>query len=449
MSDNVITPLEGEPTIPGVATPKPSAKNTKQLVAVAVLALSVVSVVGFAISRYFARPADIPEKAVSTPDVASAQAPALKMPPPASSPAASQAASLASAASGATSTSGTAVPSLAPGEGDAAAIKVRGNGGATSASSANTHKVMSPDDAPMFSAGGAPDMRGTAAPVTDSRYDAMSQQAGRDGASPIADARASLDGYKRQLNGMLDSLQAMTTAKTQAAQSIVPQGAAAAPGAQAAPANLFGSMERSATPRVQARMLGDRNMIMAKGTLFLCSLKTRVVSATSGFIGCQTTRNVYSDNGRVLLAERGSHLDGEYRIVTVRPGVTRIPVLWTRLRTPQGVTVDLDSPATGELGESGLGGYVDNRWGERLGAALMLSLIEDAIKYATVSHEPSGGSNTVLLPNTTAQGSKLAEKVLETTINIPPLLYQNQGGVVGVYVARDIDFSSVYELRPQ
>ena len=38
---------------------------------------------------------------------------------------------------------------------------------------------------------------------------------------------------------------------------------------------------------------------------------------------------------------------------------------------------------------------------------------------------------------------------METTINIPPLLYQNQGGVVGVYVARDLDFSSVYELKPQ
>jgi len=47
----------------------------------------------------------------------------------------------------------------------------------------------------------------------------MSQQAGRDGASagPIADSRASLDGYKRQLNGMLDSLQAMTETAPRAA----------------------------------------------------------------------------------------------------------------------------------------------------------------------------------------------------------------------------------------
>jgi type IV secretion system protein VirB10 len=39
--------------------------------------------------------------------------------------------------------------------------------------------------------------------------------------------------------------------------------------------------------------------------------------------------------------------------------------------------------------------------------------------------------------------------VLEATINIPPLLYQNQGSVVGVYVARDVDFSKVYALEPR
>ena len=201
--------------------------------------------------------------------------------------------------------------------------------------------------------------------------------------------------------------------------------------------------------RPVARLLGNRSLTMPKGVLFTCSLKTRVISATSGFVACQVQRNVFSDDGKVVLAERGSHLDGEYRVVQVRPGVTRIPVLWTRLRTPNGVTVDLDSPGTGALGESGIGGYVDNRWPERIGAAMLVSLIDDAVKMVATDSNPATGSTTVLLPSTTAAGSKLAEKVLEATINIPPLLYQNQGSVVGVYVARDVDFSKVYALEPR
>ena len=199
-------------------------------------------------------------------------------------------------------------------------------------------------------------------------------------------------------------------------------------------------------------MLGNRSLTLPKGTAFTCALKTKVISATSGLVGCQVQRNVFSDDGRVLLIERGSHMDGEYRIASVRPGTVRIPVLWTRIRTPLGVTVDIDSPGTGQLGESGIDGYVDNRWGERIGAAMLLSLIDDSVKLIIQNQANesgnSGQANTFVLPSTTASTSKLAEKVLDSTINIPPLIYQNQGGIVGIYVARDVDFSSVYELKP-
>ena len=199
-------------------------------------------------------------------------------------------------------------------------------------------------------------------------------------------------------------------------------------------------------------MLGNRSLTLPKGTAFTCALKTKVISAASGLVGCQVQRNVFSDDGRVLLIERGSHLDGEYRIASVRPGTVRIPVLWTRIRTPLGVTVDIDSPGTGQLGESGIDGYVDNRWGERIGAAMLLSLIDDSVRLVIQNQASAANSGrqaaTIVLPSTTANTSKLAEKVLDSTINIPPLIYQNQGGIVGIYVARDVDFSSVYELKP-
>ena len=194
-------------------------------------------------------------------------------------------------------------------------------------------------------------------------------------------------------------------------------------------------------------MLGNRSLTLPKGTAFTCALKTKVISAASGFVSCQVQRNVFSDDGRVLLIERGSHMDGEYRIASVRPETVRIPVLWTRIRTPLGVTVDIESPGTGPLGESCVDGYVDNRWGERIGAAMLLSLIDDSVKLAVQSQGSGSQGSTVVLPSTTSETSKLAEKVLDSTINIPPLIYQNQGGIVGIYVARDVDFSSVYELK--
>jgi type IV secretion system protein VirB10 len=194
---------------------------------------------------------------------------------------------------------------------------------------------------------------------------------------------------------------------------------------------------------------GNHSLVVPQGTSLTCALTTRVVSAQAGFIGCQVLRNVYGADGRVLLIERGSHLDGEYRVTQVKPGSTRIPALWTRLRTPGGVTVDLDSPATGPLGESGADALVDNRWFERVGAAMLVSVLDDSIKIVMNNETaPQQGNNSLVFQGTTQTASQMAEKVLDASINVPPLLYANQGALVGVYVARDVDFSSVYELQP-
>ncbi len=274
---------------------------------------------------------------------------------------------------------------------------------------------------------------------------------------PLATTTRSLQGYQRQLQGMLDTLNRRTAASVGAADASGLPGAGVATGLLAAGAGssspgLPTTLTSAATTRVMATRLEDRSLTLPQGTAFTCALKTKVISATSGPVTCQVQRNVYGDDGRVLLVERGSHLDGDYRITSVKPGTVRIPVVWTRLRTPQGVVVDLDSPGTGPLGEAGIDGYVDNRWGERIGAALLLSLIDDSVQMVIQEQASSQGNdgqtNTVLLPSTTANTNKLAEKVLDSTINIPPLIYQNQGGIVGIVVAHDIDFSSVYALRP-
>jgi type IV secretion system protein VirB10 len=435
--------LEGEAEIPPLA-PRGTASSYKQVIAAGVLILSLVGVLGFAATRYFGKKEAPPEAAV---DVASATVTKLKFqdPPPAQVPAPAPPAAAVKAIPVADQPRVPSIEADAPGQ--AAAIPVRATAGGRP-----TKPVVPVGDESPFGPGSA---------GGGSAVGAVAAQQGATMDSPPApgiagEAQANMRRYQSQLGNMLGQLQGLTdkaaggdkaSAAALASAMVLPGSNAIAP-PQANPA-LFGSMERSATPTVAAGLLGNRSLTMPKGVLFTCSLKTRVISATSGFVACQVQRNVFSDDGKVVLAERGSHLDGEYRVVQVRPGLTRIPVLWTRLRTPNGVTVDLDSPGTGALGESGIGAYVDNRWPERIGAAMLVSLIDDAVKIAATDSNADPGNTTVLLPSTTAAGSKLAEKVLEATINIPPLLYQNQGSVVGVYVARDVDFSKVYALEPR
>ncbi|MGS0550516.1 type IV secretion system protein VirB10 [Xanthomonas oryzae] len=197
----------------------------------------------------------------------------------------------------------------------------------------------------------------------------------------------------------------------------------------------------------KAGMIGNRNFILAKGSSIDCALQTRLDSTVPGMTACVVTRNIFSDNGKVLLIERGSTVTGEYQS-NMRQGMARIYVLWTRVKTPNGVVVNLDSPGADALGGAGLPGYVDNHFWKRFGGALMLSLVDDTARFATQGNGSSSGSNQFNFNSTGEASSNMAAEALKNTINIPPTLYKNQGEQIGIFIARDLDFSSVYDVRP-
>lgn len=221
-----------------------------------------------------------------------------------------------------------------------------------------------------------------------------------------------------------------------------PEGLLTAPAA----GSLEAELTPSTTPMVQAARLGNLNMLLPKGRTIDCGMSMRIISALAGQASCVVTQNVYSANGKVLLIERGSEAVGEYRS-GVSIGQKRLFVLWNRVITPGGVVINLNSPGADELGSTGLIGKVDNHWFERMGSAFLLSTIQDAIQYEIAEQQAQSGNTTLVLGNTGQAGNTMAQRVLETTINIPPTIYKNQGDRAVIYVARDLDFSNVYKLR--
>lgn len=183
-------------------------------------------------------------------------------------------------------------------------------------------------------------------------------------------------------------------------------------------------------------------LLLKQGTIIPCVLLTKIDSTYAGQTACQVAKDVYSANGQTLLIERGSKVIGEQR-VQLTQGQARVFVLWSRLETPKGVQVQLDSGSTDSLGASGMPARINSQWLKRFGNAILLSLIEDAVSTLSKKNDQSGG---VSYNSTSDAANEMAVKALENSINIPPTAHVHQGALLNVFVARDVDFRGVYRL---
>ena len=217
-------------------------------------------------------------------------------------------------------------------------------------------------------------------------------------------------------------------------------GPVAAAGEGAREATELDKLRRtSGVAQARAEMLPDRNFLITAGSSIPCVLQTALDSSVPGYATCLVPRDVYSDNGRVVLMEKGTKVLGEYR-GGIRQGQKRLFVLWTRAVTPNGVAVSLASPAADSLGRAGFDGKVDTFFWERFGGALLLSIIDDAANIAAQSAGRGRFNTTMDVP------SETASIALQNSVGIPPRLRKNQGEEVSIFVAQDLNFADVYGL---
>ena len=230
--------------------------------------------------------------------------------------------------------------------------------------------------------------------------------------------------------------------KTMAA--LAEEGGRAAPAALSAggEGTLSNLLRPSVTPAARAQVLPTQRLLLPKGAFIDCTLETAIDSTLPGMTTCITATDTFSVDGTVVLLERGTKLVGETR-GEVAQGAARLFVLWTEARTPAGVVVPLASPGTDDLGRSGLAGEVNRHFWQRFGAAILISVINGVVQAGI----QSSSSNGAVIVNPSATTDVLTE-VLKGTVNIPPTVTVQNGARIQVLVARDLDFRSVYELRP-
>ncbi|PBB29322.1 MULTISPECIES: type IV secretion system protein VirB10 [Mesorhizobium] len=207
---------------------------------------------------------------------------------------------------------------------------------------------------------------------------------------------------------------------------------------------LSGRLKPDIQEPSRATLLPHPDLVITQGTIISCILQTAVDTNLPGYVKCVLPNDVRGTTNNVVLLDRGTTVIGEIQR-GLQQGDTRVFVLWTRIETPDHALVSIASPGADELGRSGMPGTVDSHFRERFGGAILMSVIQGAFQAAGQYAASSGGGSGI--NSFQSNGGQAVEATLRGTVNIPPTLKKNQGDAVSIFVARDLDFSDVYDLR--
>ena len=188
----------------------------------------------------------------------------------------------------------------------------------------------------------------------------------------------------------------------------------------------------------KATAMQDLDAIIPQGAVIPAVMETAINSDLPGLARAMVVRDVKSFDGSTVLIPRGSRVIGQYKS-GLALGASRVFVIWTRVIRPDGVSVQIGSPAADPLGRGGLEGKVDRHFFTRFGGSILTSVLSAGV--AAVSN---GRSNSQIYIGSMSEAANLANAAKGA--NTSPTIKTPQGAPVTIFVARDLDFTGVRSL---
>jgi type IV secretion system protein VirB10 len=185
----------------------------------------------------------------------------------------------------------------------------------------------------------------------------------------------------------------------------------------------------------KATAMQHLDAVVPQGAVIPAIMETAINSDLPGLARAMVTRDVKSFDGSTVLIPRGSRVIGQYKS-GVALGASRVFVIWTRVIRPDGVTIQIGSPAADPLGRGGLEGKVDRHFFTRFGGSILMSVLNAGV--AAVSNVRT---NSQIYIGSATEAANLANSAKPSTTS--PTIQTPQGAPVTIFVARDLDFSGV------
>ena len=199
-----------------------------------------------------------------------------------------------------------------------------------------------------------------------------------------------------------------------------------------------------------AKAMAPLNSIVAGGRLIHATMESAINSDLPGFTRASVSESVYSEEGTQVLIPRGSRLIGQYKSGMLK-GQSRVFIVWTRLITPNGVSVNLGSAGVDNLGTAGIGAdSIDRHFWQQFGTASLLSILGAGAANVGVSGSDQDNSASAYRSAIANSFTQSASQSLQQDNMVAPTLKINQGKPIMIFVSRDLYFAdAVQQVKPK
>lgn len=210
----------------------------------------------------------------------------------------------------------------------------------------------------------------------------------------------------------------------------------------------------SGAEKETATVLQRLDSMIAQGKIVDAVLESAINTDLPGMLRAIVSRDIFAEAGRNVLIHKGSRLIGQYNTSIFR-GQQRVFIIWTRVIRPDGIDIQIGSPAIDPLGRAGINGLVDNKYFEIFSSAILTSVLSigTAVAVDNVIDNPitttnnrdgssfsTGSAGAQAATDAVQNLGDIGQSLVGEILDMRPTITIDQGTRISVFVNRDLIF---------
>ncbi len=195
--------------------------------------------------------------------------------------------------------------------------------------------------------------------------------------------------------------------------------------------------------KVSLKKPGSKYMIQA-GTTVPAITVSAINSDLPGHVVARISRNIYdSVSGRSLLLPQGSLILGQYGS-DVKMNQRRVGVFWNEIKLPNGSSIELGKgmPGTGDQGDSGLTGSIDNHYFGNAVSIFSIALLNSTAKH--ISNSNNGSLEGDVSEDVSNDVAETGSDLIKNQLQLKPTIKISIGSTLKILITKDLLFGAPY-----